>query len=36
MEMKPGKETQKRITSELSRTLQELKRQHSAIHPGIF
>ena len=36
MEMKPGKETQKRITSELSGTLRELKRHHLAIHPGIF
>ncbi len=36
MEMKPGKETQKRITSELSGTLQELKELQSAIHPGIF
>jgi acetoin utilization protein AcuC len=36
IEMRPGKETQKRITSELSQTLQNLKRIHSAIHPGIF
>jgi acetoin utilization protein AcuC len=36
IEMKPGKETQKRITSELSQTLQNLKRIHSAIHPRIF
>jgi len=36
IEMKPGKETQKRITNELSQTLQNLKRIHSAIHPRIF
>ena len=36
IDIKPGKETQKRIAAELSATLRELKRIHSAIHPGIF
>lgn len=34
IDMKPGKETRKRISAELSETLSELKRIHSAIHPG--
>lgn len=34
--MRPGPETQKRISAELSETLSELRRRHSAIHPGIF
>ena len=34
IEMKPGEETQKRITSELDRTLNSLKRIHNEIHPG--
>jgi acetoin utilization protein AcuC len=36
IEMKPGKATQKRITAELCGTLQELKKVHTAIHPGMF
>jgi len=36
MSMKPGRETQKRISAELSETLGELKRIHGQIHPGIF
>jgi acetoin utilization protein AcuC len=36
MEMRPGKETQKRISAELSLTLLELKKVHCEIHPGMF
>lgn len=36
IDVKPGKETQKRISAELAETLQNLKRIHSKIHPGIF
>ncbi len=36
LEIKLGKETQKRVSAELARTLQNLSRVHSKIHPGIF
>ena len=36
MDVKPGKETQKRISAELAETLQNLKRIQSKIHPEIF
>lgn len=36
MDIKPGEETQKRISAEIARTLQNLSRVHSKIHPGLF